>query len=479
MQADALTSLSAQEAVRLLRAGEVSPLELIDAALERIAVTDGALKALPTLCPERARERARRLTVPAEPGPGWLGGLPIAVKDLEDVAGVRTTYGSQIYRDHVPERSAFLVERLEANGAIVLAKSNTPEFGAGANTFNEVFGETRNPWNTALTCGGSSGGSAAALAAGQIWLATGSDLGGSLRTPASFCSVVGLRPSPGLVASGPRELPFDTLSVAGPMARTVGDAALMLDAMNGRHPGDPLSLPAPAEPFADAARSPRAPRRVAFSPDLGISPVEPEVRAVCASAVARFADLGAEVEEACPDLSEAPQTFQTLRAAGFVADLGPLFETNRDDLKPDIVWNVEAGLRLTPEELGRAERARGAIYHRVAAFFETYDLLVCPAACVAPFPVEIRWIRELEGGVFHNYVEWLRVTSAITLTSCPAISVPCGFTADGRPVGLQLVGRPRGEAALLAAAAAFEEAAGIASLVPIDPRGNLGPSTAV
>ena len=270
-----MIALTAREAVRLLRNGALAPLELIDAALERVAVTDGSLNALPTLCPERARERARRLMAdpPDAPGPGWLAGLPIVVKDLEDVAGVRTTYGSPIYADHVPGRSSLVVERLEANGAIVLAKSNTPEFGAGANTFNEVFGETRNPWNAALTCGGSSGGSAAALATGQTWLATGSDLGGSLRTPASFCSVVGLRPSPGRVATGPRELPFDTLSVAGPMARTVADVALMLDAMAGRHPADPLSLTEPAEPFTIAAASRRAPRRVAFSPDLGISPV--------------------------------------------------------------------------------------------------------------------------------------------------------------------------------------------------------------
>ncbi len=470
MRENALFSLTAQEAVRLLRAGEISSVELIDAALERIAETDGTINALPTLCPERAREHARRLSRPEAPGPGWLGGLPIAVKDLEDVAGVRTTYGSPIYADHVPERSGILVERLEANGAIVLAKSNTPEFGAGANTFNEVFGETRNPWNTRLTCGGSSGGSAAALAAGQVWLATGSDLGGSLRTPASFCSVVGLRPSPGRVPSGPRETPFETLSVGGPMGRTVGDVALMLDAMAGRHPEDPLSLEAPAASFQAAAASPRVPPRIAFSADLGISPVEPEVRAVCEAAAQRFAGLGSEVEEACIDFRDAPETFQVLRAAGFVTDLGPLYETNRGELKPDIVWNVEHGLRLTPEEIGRAERARGGLYRRVVRFFETYDLLLCPAACVAPFDVRTRWIRELEGVVLDNYVEWLRVTSAITLTSCPAISVPCGFTADGRPVGLQIVGRPRGEAELLAAASALEDALGLAALTPIDPR---------
>ncbi len=466
---DELWRLSARRAVRLLKRREVSPLELIDAALARIAATDGALNALPTLCPERARAAARRIMeLPPPPGP-WLAGLPIAVKDLTDVAGVRTTYGSPIYADHVPARSDILVRRLEERGAIVLAKSNTPEFGAGGNTFNPVFGETRNPWNTALTCGGSSGGSAAALAAGQVWLATGSDLGGSLRTPASFCSVVGLRPSPGRVATGPALLPFDTLSVEGPMGRSVGDVALMLDAMAGRHAEDPLSLEAPARSFAAAAASRKLPRRVAFSPDLGVTPVEPEVRETCLRAARLFANAGVAVEEACPDFAEAPAAFQTLRALGFVAALGPLYRTRRELLKPDIRWNIEQGLQLTPEEIGRAERARGALFHRVAAFFRDYDLLLCPAACVAPFPVEQRWVKEAAGTAFDNYVDWLRITSVVTLTSCPALALPCGFTADGRPVGLQMVAPARGEAALLAAAAAFEEAAGLAALTPVDP----------
>jgi amidase len=470
MPASDLIALTAQEAVRLLRAREVSPLELIDVALERIDETDSALNALPTRCPERARDHAHRLRTPDSPGPGWLAGLPIAVKDLEDVAGVRTTYGSPVFADHVPDRSDIQVERLEANGAVVLAKSNTPEFGAGANTYNEVFGETLNPWDTALTCGGSSGGSAASLAAGQVWLATGSDLGGSLRIPASFCSVVGLRPSPGRVACGPREQPFDTLSVEGPMGRTVGDAALMLDAMSGLEPRDPLSFEAPAVSFQSAAASRRVPARVAFSPDLDLIPVDPEVRAVCEAAARRFADLGADVEAACPDLHEAPPTFRVLRAAGFVADLAPVLETDRGRLKPEVIGNVEEGLRLTSEEIASADRARGALYQRVAAFFETYCLLACPAVCVPPFDVATRWLREVNGVVLDHYVEWLRLTYAITLTSCPALSVPCGFTADGRPVGLQLVGPPRGEAQLLAAASALEEALGIAGRCPIDPR---------
>jgi amidase len=452
-----------------VRAGEVTPSQLVEAALARIHETDDALQAMPTVCAERARAHARRIEDGDAPA-GPLGGLPIAVKDLNDVAGVRTTYGSPIYADHIPERSDLLVERLEANGAIVVGKSNTPEFGAGANTFNEVFPDTRNPWNTALTPGGSSGGSAAALAAGQVWLATGSDLAGSLRTPASFCGVVGLRPSPGRVASGPNDLPFDTLAVEGPMGRTVADAALMLDALAGADSRDPLSLPAPPQPFLEAAREARAPRTVAFTPDLGgITPVDPEVAAICAAAAEHFAEVGAELRHASPDLSGAPEAFQVLRAASFVASLGPLYETDRDRLKSDIRWNVARGLALTPSEVAQAERDRGRIAHAMATFLDDVDVLACPAASVPPFPVEQRWVDELGGERFDNYVEWLRITSAITLTACPAIVVPCGLTSGGLPVGLQLVGRARGEAALLSAAAAFESLAGTAAFVPRDP----------
>ena len=471
---DDLTRLSACAAVDLLRRGEVSPLEMIDAAVARIKATDTRLNALPTLCVERAREHARRLMEGAgarEAERPLLAGLPIAIKDLNDVAGVRTTYGSPIFADHVPERSDILVETLEGNGAIVLAKSNTPEFGHGANTFNEVFGKTRNPWNTTKTCGGSSGGSAVALAAGQVWLAMGSDLGCSLRTPAAFCSVVGLRPSPGLIARGPLRIPYDNLFVQGPMARTVAEVALMLDAMVGAHPADPISLPGPGRPFIKAVESPEAPKRVAYAPDLGgIVPVAKDVAEVCAAAAARFSELGAEVEEACPDLSDAHDIFQVLRAYELVSDLAPLLDDHRDEIKPEVVWNIEQGLKLTAEELGRADRARAALYYRVAEFFETYDLLVSPATIVPPFDVDIRYVTEVEGHTFDSYFEWYTISYAITITSCPAISVPCGFTPDGLPIALQLVGPPRGEFALLGASALFEEMMGIAGQLPIDPR---------
>ena len=455
-----LISLSARDAVAALRAGAVAPRELVEAALRRIEECDGPLNALPTVCAERALARADAVT-----GQLALAGLPIAVKDLDDVAGVRTTYGSPIYADHVPARSDIMVERLEERGAIVVAKSNTPEFGAGANTFNEVFGATRNPWDTSRTCGGSSGGSAVALATRQVWLATGSDLGGSLRTPASFCSVVGLRPSPGRVARS-ADRPFDTLSVEGPMARDVADCALLLDAMAGPHPEDPLALPAPSGSFLAAGLAPALPARIAWSDDLGVTPVEREVLDVCRAAVARLAAAGVEVAEAQPELATAPDVFHALRAAGYVAGLGPEYETNRDRLKPEIVWNVELGLAQPPERVGWAERERGRMIHETAAFLRGHGFLACPAACVLPFPVEQRWVEEVEGVRFDNYVEALRITSALTLTGCPVIAIPCGFTQAGLPVGIQLAAQHQGEAALLRAAAAIEAVLDVARREP-------------
>jgi amidase len=463
----------AREVVRLLERREVTPEELVRLALERIAAVDGAVNAVPTVCAERALDRARALAGASPPGDrrGWLAGLPVVIKDLNDVAGVRTTYGSPIFADHVPDRSGYEVERLEARGAVIVGKSNTPEFGAGANTFNEVFGTTRNPWDTALTCAGSSGGAAAALATGTAWLANGSDLGGSLRTPAAFCSVVGLRPSPGRVPHGPSASPFQTLAVEGPMARDVRDVALLLDAQAGFDPRDPISFDAPARSFAEAADRPVPLGRVAFSPDLGgITPVDAEVAAICRRAALRFRELGAEVEEACPDLSRATEVFTTLRAAGFVTARAPLLERHRDRLKPEVAWNIGHGLRLTAGEIGLAERERGEMQRRTAAFLADRDLLCCPAAIVPPFPVERRHVEELNGRRFPSYIDWVAISYAITLTGCPSLSLPCGFTEAGLPVGLQIVGPPRGEAKLLVASAMLEDLLGLAGRVPVEPR---------
>ncbi|MSO75229.1 MAG: amidase [Alphaproteobacteria bacterium] len=468
-----LYRMTAAEAVRRLKAGEVSPSALVEAAFARIAETDKHLNALPTLCPERALahagriedENRRKVSRP----PAWLGGLPVSIKDLMPVAGVRTTFGSPIYADHVPATSDILVEILEANGAIVIGKSNTPEFGAGASTFNEVFGKTHNPWNVAKSCAGSSGGAAVSVAVGQVWLAHGSDLGGSLRTPASFCSIVGLRPSPGRVPRGPVSLPFSSLLVNGPMARNVPDVALFLDAMTVDHPRDPLALPPPTTSFAQSVREARPPRRIAYSRNLGQFPVDKEVAEICAGAVRHFTDMGAIVEEADPDLHDAVEIFQVLRAAKFAAERAGLLRTHRDRLKPEVIWNIEKGLTLDGEAIGRAEIARGALYDRVCRFFARYDLLVCPTAIVPPFDVDVRYVEEVDGVRFDNYVGWIGITFALTLTACPVLSLPAGFTASGLPVGLQILAPPRADAAALAAAALFEQASGIAKRLPLDP----------
>jgi amidase len=361
-----------------------------------------------------------------------------------------------------------LVERLEANGARIYAKSNTPEFGAGAHTFNPVLGLTRNPHDTRLSAAGSSGGAAAALATGQAWVAHGSDMGGSLRNPASFCGVVGLRPSPGRVARSPGARIDDTLGVEGPMARNVADCALLLDAMCGVDRRDPLSMEAPARPFLAAAQDARPPRRVAYSATLGFMPVDPEVAAITEAAARRFAETGAEVVEGAPDLRDTPEVFAVLRARSFATGLHEAYATRRELLKPEIVWNVEQGLALGVEDLRRAEAGRARMFAVAAAFFEDHDLLLCPATIAPPFPVEERWLRRCAGREFDSYVVWLGVVAAATLIASPALSLPCGFTRAGLPVGLQIIAPPRGEAGLLAAAAALEATLGL-DLRPIRP----------
>lgn len=468
-----LIAKTAREVLDLLNAGDVAHDEVLDALEARIGETDGKVNALPTLCFDRARAAAAGLAArpPGERGP--LGGLPVAIKDLEMVAGVRSTLGSPIWADHIPEASDRIVERIEANGGIVYAKSNTPEFGAGASTFNEVFGRTRNPWNTGRSAAGSSGGAAAALVSGQAWLAQGSDMGGSLRNPASFCGCVGLRPSPGRVPGGPASDPFGTLSVKGPMARNVGDAGLFLDAMAGADRREPHAQPGNGG-FRAAAEAPELPVRVAYSKDLGITPVDLRVAEVARAAAMRFEALGCIVEEAHPDFSGAHEAFQTLRAVAFATSHAEDYALRRDLLKPDVVWNIGKGLDLTGAEVARANALRGQILERTVAFFERYDLLLTPATAVAPFPVEANTVTEIDGQTLETYIDWLAIAFAITLTSAPALSLPCGFTADdgsgGLPVGLQMVAPLRAEAKLLAYAAALEGELAL-DLAPIDPRG--------
>ncbi|NQV45792.1 MAG: amidase [Rhodospirillales bacterium] len=470
-----LYRLNAADMITRLKSGEVSPTEAAEAAYDRIEQVDGHINAMPTLCRDRALSAAKAIEADTEQktarkdDPSWLAGLPIAIKDLVDVAGVRTTYGSPIYADHVPERSDIMVERLEANGAVVIGKSNTPEFGAGGNTFNPVFPSTTTPWGAGRSAGGSSGGAASALASGEVWLATGSDYGGSLRTPASFCGIVGLRPSPGRIANGPNPQPFGTMAVEGPMARSVRDTAIFLDAMVGQHPSDPLSLATPEQPFSTAATSGSRPRRAAFSRDLGITPVDPEVADICEKAAEALAAEGWEITDEIPDFSKAMATFHTIRAAAFAAGMGELLKTNRDLLKPDNIWNIENGLQQSGADLAQAERDRGALYHAMAEFHASHDLLLTPTACLPPFPVEWRCPEELGGETFENYMEWLRLPCVLSLTGCPVLSLPVGITHDGLPVGMQFCGPYGGEHPVIAAAWQAEQIFPMADAVPRDP----------
>jgi amidase len=466
----ALVRETACAVIDKLNSGEVTPLDLLDVLESRIAEVDGKVNALPTLCFDRARSHAKALMKKPLGDRGLLAGLPVPIKDLNDVAGVLTTQGSPIYKDNIPAHSDLMVEHLESSGAVIYAKSNTPEFGAGANTFNEVFGATRNPWDLSRSAAGSSGGAGAALATGMAWLAHGSDMGGSLRNPASFCGIVGMRPSFGRIAHTPSAKIDRNLGVQGPMARNVEDVALLLDAMSGEHPADPLSLPLLPVSFLSSARSGKRPKRVAYSPDLGITPVDPEVAAITRKAALRFAEAGAIVEEAHPDLREAHECFHVLRAFDFAISKAALLRSKRDQLKPEVIWNIEEGLKLTVEQLERAEAQRVAMTNRTLEFFKTYDLLLAPATIVAPFPVENRYVAECAGKKFDNYVQWLAIVYAITLVCCPALSLPCGFTASGLPVGLQMVAAPRGEARLLAGAKLLEDILGVRGTTPIDPR---------
>jgi len=466
---DELIRADAVSLVGRLKRGEITPHDLLDALEKRIAAVDGAVNALPTRCFDRARAHADRLMRLPIAERGALAGMPVPIKDLVDVAGVRSTQGSPIFKDKIPQVSDILVDHLEAAGGIVYAMSNTPEFGAGANTFNEVFGATRNPWNTSRSAAGSSGGAAVALATGMAWLAHGSDMGGSLRNPASFNGIVGLRPSIGRVAHTPDGAVDTNLSQQGPMARNVEDVALLLDAMSGEDARDPLSLPR-VDSFLTAARSGWRGKRVAWSADLGITMVDSEVAAITRKAAGRFAELGAIVEEAHPDFSGLHDVFLTLRTYDFFMRKAKLLREHRDLLKPEVIWNVERGMKITLEELERAENARVALARRYFAFFDTYDLLLTPATVVAPYPIENRYVAEVDGHKFANYVEWLAIAYAITVCCGTALSLPCGFTRENLPVGLQIAGPPRGEARILAAAKALEDILGLRGMTPIDPR---------
>ena len=432
--------------------------ELLRATLARIDAINPAVNAIVTLDTEAALTTAREMDKHGPDGEQVLFGLPIAIKDLALTRGIRTTFGSPLFADFVPDHDDLFVSRLRAAGAIILGKTNTPEFGAGSQTFNRVFGATRNPYDLSRTCGGSSGGAAVALATGMTALADGSDLGGSLRNPAAFCNVVGMRPSPGRVPSWPRLMSSEPLAVQGPMARTTTDCALLLSAMAGPDPRVPIALTEPGAHFRVPLARDLKGLRGAWSPALGQFEVDSEVLTVLERALPVFGALGCEVEGASPDLSDADEVFRVLRAWQFAARLGPDFERMRPQLKDTVVWNVEQGLALSLNDVTQAEIKRTAIIARMAAFFEHYDFLLCPTTQVPPFSIDQEWVKNINGRELATYFDWMGVCYAITVTGCPAISVPAGFTAGGLPVGLQIVGRRWADLEVLQLAHGFESA---------------------
>ncbi len=454
---ESLAFADARQIIALVRSREISAVELMDSCLGRIESVDRLVNAVPTLRTRAellAEARAADQRAARGDPLGALHGLPFAVKDLTSTRGIRTTFGSLAYRDFVPSADDLYVERLRGAGAIVIGKTNTPEFGAGSHTFNEVFGVTRNPYDLDKTSGGSSGGAAAALASGMLWLADGTDLGGSLRNPASFCNVVGFRPSPGRVPV-PGRRP-GSLGVAGPMARTVADLARLLAVMSGPDPRDPSALDEPGSTFLGDLEQDFTGTHVAFSENLGRYPVEAEVLEVCRGARPVFAALGCEIEAAEPDVDGVDEIFQTLRAAEFAAKHGSDLARHRGTLKDTVVWNIEHGLALADQDVDRAQKARAALVERVGKFFVRHDFLLLPTVQVAPFSVSTEWVRNIEGVPMRTYIDWMASCYAISCTDLPALSVPCGFTAAGLPVGLQIVGGPGRDLDVLRIAHAFE-----------------------
>lgn len=449
---------SARDAIAEIRAGHMSPLDAVEASIARIEATDGIVNAIPVRCFERARASARQAMEAHARGEDWplLAGLPMAVKDNADVGGVPTSGGSAITAGRVPDRSDPAIALLERNGAIPIGKSNLSELG-GANTTNTLFGATRNPFDPRLTAGGSSGGSAAALALGQVPLAHGNDVGGSLRTPAAFCGVAGLRPTPGLVPRKPMSDPFDTVFVEGPMARDVGDVALMLDAMTGFHAPDLMSRRTEGG-FASAAARPAAPARLAVSSDLGILPLDADVRAdFTRIASALFREIP-HAEDAAPELAGAPDIIRTLRGIGYLATWGAWWPQDRALFTADVAGDIERGAGLTSRGLARAFAGRAALYRTMLAFFERFDVLVCPVAPVKPFPVEVPWPRSIGGSACESYIDWIMITYVWSILGCPALCVTLGRDAAGLPVAVQLVGPPHSEKRLLSAGAWMEAA---------------------
>jgi len=453
---------------RLIRSSKLSSREALAAHLKQIERVNPKLNAIVTLVAEKARKSAadadEQQAKKAALGP--LHGLPIAHKDLANTNGIRTTFGSPIFKDFVPTFSDLIVERIQAAGAITIGKTNTPEFGAGSQTFNTIFGATLNPYDTTKTCGGSSGGAAVALAAGMIPIADGSDMGGSLRNPASFCNVVGFRPSVGRVPAPGAPFAWSTLSTSGPMARSVADVALLLSAIAGPHPGAPNSLPDPGSSFRQSLPRSFKNTRIAWFKDLGGEPFDPRVLTVVQGHRKTFESLGCIVEEAEPDFTGADFAFKTLRAWLSAANHGERIRSSRVQYKDTLLKEVEEGLKLTGSDIAQAERLHGQMWRRFQQFLGRYEYFVLPTTQTPAFDVKLPYLTEINGRKFSNYIDWMKSCWYISITGNPAMSVPAGFTAEGLPVGLQIVGRHNMDFSVLQMGYAFEQATHVARRRP-------------
>jgi len=451
--------LTATETAALIRQKKLSALEVMEAHLRQIERVNPTVNAIVTLVADRALANARKADEAQARGAalGPLHGLPVAHKDLFDTAGIRTTYGSRIFKDHVPTQSSLIVERAQTAGAITIGKTNTPEFGAGSQTFNEIFGATRNPYDLAKTCGGSSGGAAVALACGMVPLADGTDNGGSLRNPAAFCGIVGFRPAPGRVPAPAVGNAWATLSVHGPMARTVPDVALFLSAIAGPDSRSPIAITEPGERFAGRLDRDFRGVRVAWFTDLGGIPFDRRVRAAVNAQRKVFEDLGCVVEDAEPDLTGANEAYKVLRAWGFVSAHAENIRTHRDLIKDTILWEYERGLKLSASDLARATAQRAQVWDRMRIFLERYEYFIVPSTQVPPFDLAQEYVTEIEGVRMETYIDWMRCCYLITATEAPSLSMPCGYTPEGLPVGLQIVGRHRDEWSVLQMGYAYEQ----------------------
>lgn len=450
----------ATELAQLIRDRKISAVELLEAHLSQIEKTNPELNAIVTLVPEMAMESAKEIDSRLAKGDdcGPIAGLPMAHKDLVATKGIRTTFGSRIYADHIPDYDNLIVERMKRAGGVTLGKTNTPEFGAGSQTFNEVFGATRNPYDPSKTCGGSSGGAAVALASGMVPIAEGSDLGGSLRNPASFCNVAGFRPSPGRVPDYPIPMGWSPMGVVGPMGRTVADVALLLTAIAGPDSKCPISINEPADIFSQPLARNFKGTRIAYSADLGEFPVDPSVTKVVETSLSHFEALGCAIETTEPDLSDADFIFKTLRAWAAASKHKELLKTHRHLFKDTLIWNIEEGFKLSGEDISRAEVAKTQLYHRVHEFMDDHEYLIMPVSQVPPFDISTEYVTRINDKEMHTYIDWMKSCYYITVTGLPAISVPCGFTESGLPVGVQIVGRHQQDMAVLQLAHAFEQA---------------------